>query len=104
MSLWASPSFLSRVIPFVIIIRVTITGFGTFSQITRKARTGRNPQTGEVRTYHRTRSASDVVSSASAHFMYVSCAAAALPAQPLEIAEQRAPKFKPSPKFKRRLN
>jgi DNA-binding protein HU-beta len=28
--------------------RVTLVGFGTFSQSKRKARTGRNPQTGEA--------------------------------------------------------
>jgi DNA-binding protein HU-beta len=27
---------------------VTLTGFGTFSKVRRKARTGRNPQTGEA--------------------------------------------------------
>ena len=27
--------------------RVTLVGFGTFSKVRRKARTGRNPQTGE---------------------------------------------------------
>ncbi|MCG6929614.1 MAG: HU family DNA-binding protein [Desulfofustis sp.] len=28
--------------------KVTLTGFGTFSKVRRKARTGRNPQTGEA--------------------------------------------------------
>ena len=28
--------------------KVTLVGFGTFEQATRQARTGRNPQTGEV--------------------------------------------------------
>lgn len=28
--------------------KVTLVGFGTFSSITRKARTGRNPQTGKA--------------------------------------------------------
>ena len=28
--------------------KVTVVGFGTFSKVTRKARQGRNPQTGEA--------------------------------------------------------
>lgn len=28
--------------------KVTLTGFGTFSKVRRKARTGRNPQTGDA--------------------------------------------------------
>lgn len=29
-------------------VRITLTGFGTFSTVKRKARTGRNPKTGET--------------------------------------------------------